>query len=327
MDSQYSRLWDYYEEVKRANPGTIMKIKCDFNGVYGGQLLTAIGVDANNETWVIAYAVVEVETRDSWTWFLELLAADVGIVNSHGWACISERQKGLLGAFEDVVPNAEHRFCAKNLFSSYIKLYKGKPLKDSHCGCARATTVQQYQKGVGLVWFIMSSWYCCSTVQRCKPIEEYVNSCYSAVTYLGAYDNLIQPINGPNLWGRSEHEAIKPSLYSGQPGRPRKLRRKEPKEKTAKCGKKWLGKQGTAMRCSHCGKEDNNTKTHHRHLPPNQKKKTGEASVSKGKRKGKGKGKGKRKAAKTKNPPTKPIAMRIRRSISTNSIKASTQAS
>lgn len=52
----------------------------------------------------------------------------------------------MLGAFEDVVPNAEHHFCAKNLFSSYIKLYKGKALKDSYWGCARATTVQQYQK-------------------------------------------------------------------------------------------------------------------------------------------------------------------------------------
>ncbi|KAH0996454.1 hypothetical protein GBA52_020318 [Prunus armeniaca] len=209
------------------------------------------------------------ETRDSWTWFLELLAADVGIVNSYGWAFISERQKGLLGAFEDVVPYAEHRFCAKNLFSNYNKLYKGKALKDSYWGCARATIVQQYQKYKGG-----------------KPIEEWVNACYSAATYLGAYDNLIQPINGPNLWGRSEHEAIKPSSYSGQLGRPRKLRRKEPEEKTAKCGKKWLGKQGIAMRCSYCGEEDNNTKTHHMHLPPNQKKKTGEASVSKGKRKG-----------------------------------------
>lgn len=52
--------------------------------MYGGQLLTTIGIDADNETWVITYVVVEMESRDSWTWFLELLAQDVGIVNSHG---------------------------------------------------------------------------------------------------------------------------------------------------------------------------------------------------------------------------------------------------
>ncbi len=67
---------------------------------------------------------------DSCTWFLELLAADVGIVNSHGWSFISDRQKGLPGAFEDVVRNAEHHFCARHLLSNYIKLYKGKALKD-----------------------------------------------------------------------------------------------------------------------------------------------------------------------------------------------------
>ncbi|KAI5349707.1 PREDICTED: Transposase MuDR plant [Prunus dulcis] len=41
-----------------------------------------------------------------------------------------------------------------------------------------------------------------------KPVEEYVNSCYSRTAYLRAYDNLIQPINGPNLWAISEHEAV-----------------------------------------------------------------------------------------------------------------------
>lgn len=33
-----------------------------------------------------------------------------------------------------------------------------------------------------------------------KPVEEYVISRYRATTYLRTYDNLIQPINGPNLW-------------------------------------------------------------------------------------------------------------------------------
>lgn len=85
---------------------------CHLKRVYEGQLLTGIGLDANNETCVIAYAVVEMETMDSWTWFLELLAANVGIVNSHGRSFTSDRQKRLPGAFENVVPNVEHRFCA-----------------------------------------------------------------------------------------------------------------------------------------------------------------------------------------------------------------------
>ncbi|CAL8992187.1 unnamed protein product [Prunus brigantina] len=109
----FSRIWDYCEELRKTNLGTTTKVQCDFNeqlghpvfqrlymclgackvgfiagcksvigldgcflkGVYGGQFLAVVGIDANNETWVIAYAVVESECKDSWVWFLELLFA------------------------------------------------------------------------------------------------------------------------------------------------------------------------------------------------------------------------------------------------------------
>ncbi|CAL8082707.1 unnamed protein product [Prunus armeniaca] len=117
---QYAMLWDYCHELEDKNPGSTTKMQCEFvddeavfkrlyicleplkkgfkmncrsfigldachlNGVYSGQLLTGVGIDPNNETWVLAYAVVEMETRESWTWFIDLLAKDVDIVNSYG---------------------------------------------------------------------------------------------------------------------------------------------------------------------------------------------------------------------------------------------------
>ncbi|KAB2600177.1 hypothetical protein D8674_010448 [Pyrus ussuriensis x Pyrus communis] len=59
-------------------------------------LLCTVGIDPNDETWVIAYTVVEMENKSSWIWFLELLAVDVGIVNQGGWTFISDKQKGNL---------------------------------------------------------------------------------------------------------------------------------------------------------------------------------------------------------------------------------------
>ncbi|CAL2256916.1 unnamed protein product [Prunus armeniaca] len=114
---------------------------CHLKGVYGGQLLTAVGIDPNNKIWVLAYAVVEMGTRESWTWFIDLLAKDVDIVNSHGWAFISNKQKGLPGAFEDIVPNAETRFCVRHLWDNFNKTYKGKVLRDQLWTCAKATNV------------------------------------------------------------------------------------------------------------------------------------------------------------------------------------------
>ncbi|CAL8120873.1 unnamed protein product [Prunus armeniaca] len=174
---QYAMLWDYCHELEDKNSGSTTKMQCEFidgeavfkrlyicleplkrgfkmncrpfigldachlNGVYGGQLLTAVGIDPNNETWVLAYAVVEMETRESWTWFIDLLAKDVDIVNSYGWAFISDKQKGLPGAFEDIVSNAETRFCVRHLWDNFNKTYKGKVLRDQLWTCARATNV------------------------------------------------------------------------------------------------------------------------------------------------------------------------------------------
>ena len=51
---------------------------CFLKGMYKGQLMAAVGRDANNNMYPIAMAVVEAETKDSWTWFLETLMGDLG---------------------------------------------------------------------------------------------------------------------------------------------------------------------------------------------------------------------------------------------------------
>ncbi|GJT93306.1 FAR1-related sequence 10 [Tanacetum coccineum] len=45
-------------------------------GQYPGQMLTALGVDANNGIYPVAYGIVESENQYSWTWFLKCLADD-----------------------------------------------------------------------------------------------------------------------------------------------------------------------------------------------------------------------------------------------------------
>jgi hypothetical protein len=57
---------------------------CFLNGRYEGQLLAAVGRDPNNNIYPIAIAVVEAETKDSWSWFLETLVGDLGLNGSTG---------------------------------------------------------------------------------------------------------------------------------------------------------------------------------------------------------------------------------------------------
>ena len=51
---------------------------CHLKNKSGGQLITAIARDLNEKYFPLAYVVVEAETKDSWTWFINLLLADIG---------------------------------------------------------------------------------------------------------------------------------------------------------------------------------------------------------------------------------------------------------
>ena len=67
---------------------------CFFKGATNGELLCAIGKDANNQMYPIAWAYVELETHDSWYWFIGLLQKDLNINNGgEGWVLISDQQK------------------------------------------------------------------------------------------------------------------------------------------------------------------------------------------------------------------------------------------
>ncbi|KAL0415867.1 UNVERIFIED_CONTAM: hypothetical protein Slati_3418600 [Sesamum latifolium] len=75
---------------------------CRLKGPYGGVLLTAVPIDPNNDYYPLAYDVVAGETRKAWSWFLELLKGDVHIMRDDTYTFISDKQKGLIPAFECV---------------------------------------------------------------------------------------------------------------------------------------------------------------------------------------------------------------------------------
>ena len=118
---RYAKLWDYSHNLTRNNEGSTVKINCIpiprspskfhriyiclnawkqgfktscgsfigldgcfLKGYYGDHLLAAAGQDANNAFFVIAYAVVNVEDKDNWKWFLTLLHEDLGDCKQYG---------------------------------------------------------------------------------------------------------------------------------------------------------------------------------------------------------------------------------------------------
>ncbi|XP_040379866.1 uncharacterized protein LOC121054425 [Oryza brachyantha] len=68
-------------------------------GKYKGQILTAIGVDGNNQVVQVAFAFVESENTDSWYWFLKRVK-DAVVRMRPGVCLIHDRHVGLLRAIE-----------------------------------------------------------------------------------------------------------------------------------------------------------------------------------------------------------------------------------
>ena len=128
---QYAQLGDYCEELLRSNPGSTILIStnrpqphlqpkferlyvcldackrgflaacrpfigvdgCHLKGEYPGQILIAVGKDGNNGVYLIAFVVVEAETKDSWIWFMKRLLDDIGSLRDEGWTFMSDQQK------------------------------------------------------------------------------------------------------------------------------------------------------------------------------------------------------------------------------------------
>ena len=130
LKEHYARLWEYRNAVLDTNPGTTCVLDDEetssgknyfrrfyvcFKGVRDGwfagcrkvigldgcflkhkcrgELLVAMGRDANNQMYPIAWAVVKVENYENWQWFLGLVCEDLKLHQGNGVTIISDSHK------------------------------------------------------------------------------------------------------------------------------------------------------------------------------------------------------------------------------------------
>nr|GEW07338.1 hypothetical protein [Tanacetum cinerariifolium] len=99
-------------------------------GPFPGQLLTAVGINPNNGIYPLTYGIVEIESRESWTWFLECLKDDLDLQDNSNLTFITDRQKGIIPAIAKLFPATEHRFCLRYIHENIKQKWAGTAYKE-----------------------------------------------------------------------------------------------------------------------------------------------------------------------------------------------------
>ncbi|XP_048631449.1 uncharacterized protein LOC125606422 [Brassica napus] len=188
-EEQFSRLKDYRLAILESNPGSTVELDtvindegsevfqrfyvcfatirtlwsmwcrpifgldgCFMKSTLKGQLLAAVGRDANNGMYPIAWAVVDVENEDNWIWFISKLQQDFNLQAGQGYTVISDRQKGLLNAVERILPHVEHRMCARHIYGNLKKAFPSQhEMKNLFWAVAESCTTRQYEASLEAV--------------------------------------------------------------------------------------------------------------------------------------------------------------------------------
>ncbi|XP_058776504.1 uncharacterized protein LOC131650808 [Vicia villosa] len=97
-------------------------------------------------------------------------------------------------------------------------------------------------------------------------VDDYIPDIYKKARYISVYEPIIYPVNGTNLWVRTEYPDVQPPKFKKMPGRPKKRRNREQGEIDGTDRK--IRKTGMVLRCTRCRQIGHNKSTCKRTQPP-----------------------------------------------------------
>ncbi|XVF62348.1 hypothetical protein PTKIN_Ptkin09bG0000400 [Pterospermum kingtungense] len=127
-DSSFHRLFvSFHASIAGFQQGCRPLIFLDtttLNSKYQGILLAATAADADDGIFPLAFAVVDAENEDNWTWFLRELKSAVS--TSSQLTFVADFQNGLKRALADVFDKCYHSYCLRHLAEKLNRDLKGQ---------------------------------------------------------------------------------------------------------------------------------------------------------------------------------------------------------
>jgi transposase-like protein len=118
-------------------------------GKFLGALLTATTVDGEGSLFPLCFAVVDAENRENWTRFMIKLRNLLAVEReSRNLTFLSDRQKGLIVAIEEVFPAAPHTHCMRHLAENFRRKFKTPVLVPVLWRAAYSTTENGFNEAL-----------------------------------------------------------------------------------------------------------------------------------------------------------------------------------
>lgn len=104
-------------------------------GKFGGVMLSATGIDAQNGVFPLCMMICMGETEENW--FMMLKELRKRIPDMAGLTFISDRMKGILESVKRLYPLSNHRYCLRHLYKNFLTkgFRKSKTCTASLAGC------------------------------------------------------------------------------------------------------------------------------------------------------------------------------------------------
>ncbi|XP_024200641.1 uncharacterized protein LOC112203983 [Rosa chinensis] len=196
-ESSYTQLLWYVDALMKTNKGSHCVLECDEISSRFKRLFISYHASIEG-IYPLAFAIVDSEDENNWTWFLENIYQ---ILRPQGRKItfISDRNKGLLEAVQKVFPDSDHAFCLFHLKQNVLKRYPSRMGKSYRNWIVKCFKRCAYGGGI-MQKFLEDT-----------PKEHWSNAFFPGNKYGEMCSNLAESFNA---WVKVERELPSPQLVN-----------------------------------------------------------------------------------------------------------------